>query len=76
MVKNKNYLSLFLTLDGACSEICWPKCEIQGGILVKVEPEYTTQDCSSCGERVKKSLIRTHVCKKCGTVLDLTTMPA
>jgi len=47
------------------------KCEKRGGILVKVEPKYTTQDCSSCGERVKKSLsIRTHVCKKCGTILD------
>lgn len=47
------------------------KCENHGGVLVKVEPKYTSQDCSSCGNRVKKSLsIRTHVCKKCGTVLD------
>ena len=47
------------------------KCEKQGGVLVKVEPKYTTQDCSSCGERVKKSLsIRTHICTKCGTILD------
>ncbi|MCG7336138.1 transposase [Sporosarcina sp. ACRSM] len=47
------------------------KCEKQGGALVKVEPTYTTQDCSACGERVKKSLsIRTHICIKCGTVLD------
>ncbi len=47
------------------------KCEKQGGVLVKVEPKYTTQDCSSCGERVKKSLsIRTHICMKCGTILD------
>ncbi len=47
------------------------KCEKQGGVLVKVEPKYTTQDCSSCGERVKKSLsIRTHICMECGTILD------
>lgn len=47
------------------------KCEKQGGVLIKVEPKYTTQDCSSCDERVKKSLsIRTHICMKCGTILD------
>lgn len=47
------------------------KCEKNGGLLVKVKPHYTSQDCSGCGERVKKSLsVRTHVCKKCGTVLD------
>jgi putative transposase len=47
------------------------KCEKNGGALIKVEPHFTSQDCSSCGERVKKSLsIRTHICTKCGTVLD------
>lgn len=47
------------------------KCENHGGILIKVEPKYTSQDCSFCGNRVKKSLsIRTHICTKCGTVLD------
>ncbi|MEH6892086.1 RNA-guided endonuclease TnpB family protein [Bacillus sp. JJ864] len=47
------------------------KCENHGGILIKVEPKYTSQDCSVCGNRVKKSLsIRTHICTKCGTVLD------
>ena len=47
------------------------KFEKNGGLLVKVEPHYTSQDCSSCGERVKKSLsIRTHICTKCGVVLD------
>jgi putative transposase len=30
------------------------KCEKNGGLLVRVEPHYTSQDCSSCGERVKK----------------------
>ncbi len=47
------------------------KCEKQGGVLIKVEPKFTSQDCSCCGNRVKKSLsIRTHICMKCGTVLD------
>ena len=47
------------------------KCEREGGLLIKVEPAFTTQDCSSCGTRVKKSLsIRTHICKKCGIILD------
>ncbi|PAE43041.1 RNA-guided endonuclease InsQ/TnpB family protein [Bacillus sp. 7884-1] len=47
------------------------KCEKHGGVLIKIEPNFTSQDCSCCGNRVKKSLsIRTHVCTKCGTVLD------
>ena len=32
-----------------------------------VEPNYTSQDCSNCGMRVKKSLsTRTHSCSNCG----------
>jgi hypothetical protein len=32
---------------------------------------FTTQDCSGCGYRVKKSLsMRTHLCPNCGLVLD------
>ncbi|MGH2482290.1 MAG: RNA-guided endonuclease InsQ/TnpB family protein, partial [Ktedonobacteraceae bacterium] len=39
--------------------------------IVAVSPRFTTQDCSGCGERVKKSLsVRTHVCPQCGLVLD------
>lgn len=34
---------------------------------VAVPPQYTSQDCSGCGERVKKTLSqRTHQCLKCG----------
>ncbi|WP_083305268.1 RNA-guided endonuclease InsQ/TnpB family protein [Moorena producens] len=41
-----------------------------GRVTVAVNPAYTSQDCSSCGEVVKKSLsTRTHVCK-CGCQLD------
>ncbi|AXF55717.1 transposase [Salicibibacter kimchii] len=47
------------------------KCKNNGGTLVRIKPHYTSQDCSSCGKRVKKALsVRTHVCKSCGTVLD------
>jgi putative transposase len=41
-----------------------------GKQVVAVAPNYTSQDCSNCGQRVKKSLsVRTHVCS-CGTILD------
>jgi putative transposase len=39
--------------------------------LVAVSPNFTSQDCSACGTRVKKSLsVRTHICHECGMVLD------
>jgi putative transposase len=44
--------------------------QVFGKPVVKIPPAYTSQDCSSCGKRVKKSLSeRTHVCW-CGCVLD------
>ncbi|MFD0771982.1 RNA-guided endonuclease InsQ/TnpB family protein [Bacillus sp. CGMCC 1.60114] len=56
---------------GAFRRMLSYKFEKFGGLLVKVDPAYTSQDCSDCGNRVKKSLsIRTHICIKCGTVLD------
>ena len=39
--------------------------------VIAVAPNFTSQDCSACGTRVKKSLsVRTHVCHTCGMVLD------
>jgi len=39
--------------------------------VIAVEPHWTSQDCSGCGSRVKKSLsVRTHICPSCGLVLD------
>jgi transposase len=44
---------------------------LHGIPVIAVTPKYTTQDCSVCGTRVKKSLsVRTHVCPNCGVVLD------
>jgi putative transposase len=40
-------------------------------VVVAVPPEYTSQDCSHCGHRVKKTLsTRTHRCPRCGVVID------
>jgi putative transposase len=46
------------------------KAERAGGQVMKVNPAYTSQDCSSCGARVKKKLSqRQHVCS-CGANLQ------
>jgi putative transposase len=45
--------------------------QMHGISVIAVSPRYTTQDCSGCGERVKKTLsMRTHICPACGLVLD------
>ena len=42
-----------------------------GKQLTTVNPKYTSQECSGCGSRVKKSLnIRIHDCPNCGLILD------
>ncbi len=47
------------------------KAAYAGRRVVAVPAQYTSQDCSGCGERVPKSLsVRTHVCPSCGLVLD------
>jgi putative transposase len=47
------------------------KAACAGKRVAAVPAQYTSQDCSGCGERVKKSLsVRTHVCPSCGLVLD------
>jgi putative transposase len=41
-----------------------------GKVTIAVPPQYTSQNCSNCGETVKKSLsTRTHICS-CGCRLD------
>ena len=45
--------------------------------VVAVSPNYTSQDCSNCGHRVKKSLsTRTHSCPNCGVELCRDTNAA
>jgi putative transposase len=44
---------------------------VPGIPIIAVEPQFTSQDRSACGTRVKKSLsVRTHLCPGCGVVLD------
>jgi putative transposase len=45
--------------------------QVHGIPVIAVEPAFTSQECSACGTRVKKSLsVRTHICSGCGLVLD------
>jgi putative transposase len=54
------------------------KAAYAGKRVVAVPPAYTSQDCSGvlpdgspCSGRIQKSLsVRTHVCPRCGLVLD------
>jgi putative transposase len=47
------------------------KAESAGRQYTEVNPAYTSQDCSGCGQRVPKTLEeRVHVCPCCGLVLD------
>jgi len=45
------------------------KAESAGRVVIKVNPAYTSQDCSQCGHRVRKTLAtREHRCVNCGFV--------
>ena len=47
------------------------KAEEAGRIFIKVNPAYTSQDCSECNYRVKKKLSeRIHNCPNCGLIID------
>ena len=47
------------------------KAACAGRRVIAVPAQYTSQDCSGCGERIPKSLsARTHVCTSCGLVVD------
>ena len=53
------------------------KAESAGRLVVAVNPAYTSQTCSGCGDIQKKSLsVRTHRCSVCGLVLDRDTNAA
>ncbi len=45
--------------------------KVFGVVTVAVPPHYTSQNCSNCGQTVKKTLsTRTHVCPHCGHTQD------
>jgi putative transposase len=56
---------------GAFLDILEDKAERAGHQVIRVNPRYTSQKCSRCGEIVQKSLsVRTHICPSCGYVQD------
>lgn len=72
MVRNRH-------LSKSISDASWGKFlhwvkyygTVHGIPVIAVPPQFTSQDCSACGTRVKKSLsVRTHLCTNCGLVLD------
>ena len=70
LVKNHN---LALSITDASWSIFREWLEYFGRIfnreIIAVDPKFTSQDCSNCGQRIQKSLsTRTHQCS-CGTVL-------
>jgi len=72
MVKNR-HLAKSISDAGWRAFVSWLDylAHVYGKIVVAVPPHYTSQDCSGCGERVKKTLSeRTHVCPHCKMVLD------
>ncbi len=72
MVKNR-HLSKFIS-DAGWTQFCsWVEYfgKVFGVVTVAVPPHYTSQNCSNCGEVVKKSLTtRTHTCYHCGHTQD------
>lgn len=47
------------------------KAENAGRTMIQVNPRNTSQNCSGCGELVKKDLsVRIHSCSNCGLTLD------
>ena len=72
LVKNR-HLAKSIHDAGWYGFLCWVRYygTLHGIPVVAVPARFTTQDCSGCGCRVKKSLsMRTHVCPACGLVLD------
>ncbi len=72
MVQNRR-LAKSISDAGWRSFVTWLDylAHVYGKVVVAVPPAYTSQDCSGCGARVKKTLSeRTHVCPHCTTVLD------
>ena len=72
MIQNKH---LAMSAHDAAFSTFWQmldyKAEQTGTTVIKVNPAYTSQMCSGCGEIVKKELnVRIHKCVSCGLELD------
>lgn len=72
MVKNHHLAkSISDAAWGTFTRILSNKAENAGKSMVKVSAAYTSQDCSRCGHRVRKTLAtREHRCINCGLVLQ------
>jgi putative transposase len=72
MVKNHHLAKSIMDASwGAFLDILTAKAESAGHEVIRVNPRYTSQTCSRCGEIVQKSLsVRTHICPFCGYVED------
>jgi len=72
MVKNHHLAKSIMDASwSAFLTILEAKAENAGHQMIRVNPRFTTQRCSICGEIVHKSLsVRTHICPCCGYVAD------
>ncbi|MEM1008011.1 MAG: transposase [Myxococcota bacterium] len=72
MVRNPRFAKSILDAGwGTLIELTTYKSVKLRGSVHRVDPRYTTQDCSRCGHRVPKTLAqRIHHCPKCGLVMD------
>ncbi len=72
MVKNHHLSKSILDASwGAFLAILEDKAARAGHQVIRVNPRFTSQTCSHCGEIVQKSLsVRTHMCPFCGYVAD------
>lgn len=72
MVKNKHLSKSISDASwGTFVELLLCKAADAGREVIQVDPKGTSQNCSSCGETVKKSLaVRIHRCPHCGLEMD------
>mgnify|MGYP001566260139 CR=1 FL=1 len=72
MVKNHHLaMSIMDASWGMLRNMLAYKAECAGRQFIAVNPRYTSQMCSKCGEYVQKALsVRTHVCPHCGYVAN------
>jgi len=72
MLKNHHLAKSIMDAGwGAFLDILDTKAARAGHHVIRVNPCFTSQKCSKCGEIVQKSLsVRTHICPFCGYIAD------